>query len=132
MGKDALVTQKATLEVSRDLAKYSVKAIDNALAGLNAKFQRLVPFDATVKTYNFELDIASKEYLDVLNKYNETNLKSTFAIKLRQVDYATPDAAEPSKKMLLIVLSGMIAFALCVVVLFVQFFLDDTIKHRGS
>lgn len=132
VGKDALVTQKATLEVSRDLAKYSLRAIDNALAGLNGKFQRLVPFDATVKTYNFELDIASKEYLEVLNKYNETNLKSTFSIKLRQVDAATPDAAEPSKKMLLIILSGIIVFALCVVVMFVRFFLDDTIKYPSQ
>ncbi|AMR32677.1 hypothetical protein A0256_15230 [Mucilaginibacter sp. PAMC 26640] len=132
VGKDALVTQKATLEVTRDLAKYSLRAINDALAGLNAKFQRLVPFDATVKTYNFELDIASKEYLDVLNKYNQTNLQSTFSIKLRQVDYATPDAAEPSKKMLLIILSGVITFAFCVVILFVRFFLDDTIKHPGQ
>jgi succinoglycan biosynthesis transport protein ExoP len=58
----------------------------------------LVPFDATVKTYNFDIDIASKEYLDVLNKYNQTNLQSTFSIKLRQIENATPDAAEPSKK----------------------------------
>jgi succinoglycan biosynthesis transport protein ExoP len=128
VAKDALVAQKLTLEVSRDLAKYSIRAIDGALGQLNAKFNRLVPFDATVKTYNFELDIASKEYLEVLNKYNETNLKSTFSIKLRQVDQATPDAAEPSKKMLLIILSGIIAFAFCVVILFVRFFLDDTIK----
>jgi len=130
--KDELVTQKLTLEVTRDLAKYSIKAIDNALATLNNKFQRLVPFDATVKTYNFELDIASKEYLEVLNKYNQTNLQSTFSIKLRQVDQATPDAAEPSKKMLLIILSGIIAFGACVVILFVRFFLDDTIKQPAE
>jgi succinoglycan biosynthesis transport protein ExoP len=130
--KDALVTQKLTLEVSRDLAKYSIVAINSALNQLNAKFNRLVPFDATVKTYNFELEIASKEYLEVLNKYNETNLKSTFSIKLRQVDYATPDAAEPSKKMLLIILSGFAAFAFCVITLFVIYFFDDTIKQPAE
>jgi succinoglycan biosynthesis transport protein ExoP len=131
-GKDALVTQKLTLEVTRDLAKYSIVAINSALNQLNAKFNRLVPFDATVKTYNFELDIASKEYLEVLNKYNETNLKSTFSIKLRQVDYATPDAAEPSKKMLLIILSGICMPSFCVITLFVIYFFDDTIKQPGE
>ncbi|MEO7212484.1 Wzz/FepE/Etk N-terminal domain-containing protein [Mucilaginibacter sp.] len=131
-GKDALVTQKLTLEVSRDLAKYSIVAINTALNQLNAKFNRLVPFDATVKTYNFELEIASKEYLEVLNKYNETNLKSTFSIKLRQVDYATPDAAEPSKKMLLIILSGFAALAFCIIALFVLYFFDDTIKQPAE
>jgi succinoglycan biosynthesis transport protein ExoP len=132
VGKDALVTQKLTLEVSRDIAQYSLRAIDRTLAELNAKFNRLVPFDATVKTYNFELDIASKEYLEVLTRYNETNLKSTLAIKLRQVDYATPDAAEPSKKMLLIILAGMGSFAVCVVFLFVIYFFDDTIKQPAE
>ncbi|OOQ60765.1 exopolysaccharide transport family protein [Mucilaginibacter pedocola] len=127
-GKDALVAQKITLEVARDLAKYGLNAIDRALGELNAKFNRLVPFDATVKTYSFELDIASKEYLEVLNKYNETNLKSTFSIKLRQVDLATPDAAEPSKKMLLIILAGMGALVICVVILFAIYFFDETIK----
>lgn len=131
-GKDALVAQKISLEVTRDLAKYSILAIDKSLDDLNARFNRLVPFDATVKTYNFELDIASKEYLEVLTKYNETNLKSTFSIKLRQVDYATPDAAEPSKKMLLIIISGVGMFVVCVVFLFVMYFLDETIKQPGE
>lgn len=127
--KDALVAQKLSLEVARDLAKYSVGAIDRSLNDLNGKFNRLVPFDATVKTYNFELDIAKQEYLDALTKYNETNLKSTSSIKLRQVDAATPDAAEPSKKMLLIILSGVASMAACVIVLFILFFIDDTIKE---
>jgi succinoglycan biosynthesis transport protein ExoP len=131
-GKDDLVKQKLTLEVTRDLAKYSIRAISNSLDELNTKFNRLVPFDATVKTYNFDIDIASKEYLDVLNKYNQTNLQSTFSIKLRQIENATPDAAEPSKKMLLIILSGIISFAFCVIVLFGIFFFDDNIKEPGD
>jgi succinoglycan biosynthesis transport protein ExoP len=131
-GKDDLVKQKLTLEVTRDLAKYSIRAISNSLDELNTKFNRLVPFDATVKTYNFDIDIASKEYLDVLNKYNQTNLQSTFSIKLRQIENATPDAAEPSKKMLLIILSGIISFAFCVIVLFGIFFFDDAIKEPAD
>ncbi|MES2062026.1 MAG: lipopolysaccharide biosynthesis protein [Bacteroidota bacterium] len=130
--KDDLVKQKLTLEVTRDLAKYSISAITNSLNDLNAKFNRLVPFDANVKTFNYDIDIASKEYLDVLNKYNVTNLQSTFSIKLRLAESATPDAAEPSKKMLLIILSGFITFAFCIIVLFGMFFFDDTIKEPAD
>ncbi|MES2266112.1 MAG: Wzz/FepE/Etk N-terminal domain-containing protein [Bacteroidota bacterium] len=130
--KDDLVKQKLTLEVTRDLAQYSLQSINNAVKELNAKFQRLVPFDANVKTFNFDIDIASKEYLDVLNKYNQTNLQSTFSIRLRLAEPATPDAAEPSKKMLLIILSGIIAFAFCVIILFGIFFMDDTIKEPAD
>ncbi|RFZ94532.1 lipopolysaccharide biosynthesis protein [Mucilaginibacter conchicola] len=130
--KDELVRQKITLEINRDMAQSSIRAISRSLDELNAKFNRLVPFDATVKTYNYDIDIASKEYLDVLNKYNQTNLQSTFSIKLRQVEQAVPDAAEPSKKILLIAVAGIVAFVICVIVLFISWFFDDTIKHPAD
>jgi len=129
VNKDNLVAKKLELEVNRDLARYSVGAIDRELAGLNARFDRLVPFDATVKTFESDISIASQEYLDVLNKYNALNLQSNFSIKLNQVQEATPSIAEPSKKMLLIVLSGAVSLFLCLLVLFVLFYLDDNIKE---
>ena len=132
VAKDDLIHQKLTLEISRDLAKYSVKSIDNELASLNAKFTRLVPFDATVKTYDFDIDIAGKEYLDVLNRYNETNLKSNFSINLRQVEIATPDIAQPSKKILLIALSAVLSVIGCLLVLFILFYLDKSIKEPAE
>ncbi|QEC74507.1 AAA family ATPase [Mucilaginibacter ginsenosidivorax] len=130
--KDDLVKQKLTLEVTRDLAKYSVQSINAALSDLNAKFARLVPFDAKVKTFDFDINIASQEYLDVLNKYNSTNLKSNFSIELIQVEKAEPEAPEPSKKMLLIVISVVVMFFVCVFVLFVLFYLDNTIKEPAE
>jgi len=132
VGKEELVRQKTQLEINRDLAKYSLSSINRALNVLNADYNRLVPFDATVKKYNFEIDIASKEYMDALNRFNETNFRSTNSIKVRLVDKATPDAAEPSKKMLLIILSGVISLAFCVIILFIIFFFDDTIKDPAQ
>ena len=127
IAKDELVRQRMTLEVNADLAKYSVEAINKEVNDLKAQFARLVPFDATVKTYEFDIDIAGKEYLDVLNKYNTTNLQSNFSIKLMQVEPATPNNAEPSKKLLLVALSGAISLILCLLVLFILFFLDDNV-----
>jgi Mrp family chromosome partitioning ATPase len=132
VAKDDLIHQKLTLEISRDLAKYSVKSIDKELASLNGKFSRLVPFDATVKTYDFDIDIAGKEYLDVLNRYNETNLKSNFSINLRQVEVATPDVAQPSKKILLIALSVILSVFACLFVLFVLYYLDRSIQDPSD
>jgi succinoglycan biosynthesis transport protein ExoP len=132
VAKDALVQQKMTLEVQRDLARYSIQSINHALADLQAQYARLVPFDATVKTYAFDIDIASKEYLDVLNKYNATNLQSNFSIKLAQVEIATPDVAQPSKKIVLIALCGLISLILCLLVLFILFYLDDNVKEPAD
>jgi len=129
VAKDDLVKQKMTLEVSRDLAKYSVEAIDRELAGLHARFERLVPFDANVKTYESDITVASQEYLDVLNKYNQAQLESNFSIKLAQVEPATPNTAEPSKKMLLIALSAVVSLIICLLVLFILYYLDDTVKE---
>ncbi|HZY39298.1 MAG TPA: lipopolysaccharide biosynthesis protein [Mucilaginibacter sp.] len=129
VAKDDLVKQKMTLEVSRDLAKYSVESIDRELTGLHEQFKRLVPFDANVKTYESDITIASQEYLDVLNKYNQAQLESNFSIKLAQVQPAAPNTAEPSKKILLIFLSAIVSLVICLLVLFVLYYLDDTVKE---
>lgn len=129
VGKDDLVRQKNQLEVSYDMARYSLESIRDQLNGLNADFKRLVPLDATVKSYNFALENATKEYQDALAKYNLTNLQANTSSKLMQVEVAMPERAQPSKKMLLVILSGIISGFFCVVVLFIMFFLDDTIKN---
>ncbi|WP_259070659.1 exopolysaccharide transport family protein [Mucilaginibacter sp. X4EP1] len=128
VAKDNLVLKKMDLEVSRDLAKYSASSIDKEIKNLKAQFTRLVPFDAIVKTYESDVNIAAQEYLDILNKYNALNLQSNFSIKLAQVEPATPDVAQPSKKIFLIALSGIAVFVLCLVILFVLYYFDDTIK----
>jgi len=129
VGKEDLVKQKNSLEVNYDLARNSINAINDQLNKLHAQFNKLVPLDATVKTYEFAIEIASKEYQDALAKYNLTNLQTNTSTKLMQVEVATPDVAQPSKKMLLVILGGIISFVFCIVVLFIAFFLDDTIKN---
>jgi succinoglycan biosynthesis transport protein ExoP len=129
VAKDDLVRQKMTLEVSRDLAKYSVQSIDNELNDLNAQRARLVPFDAVVKTYEFDINIATQEYLDVLNKYNQTNLQSNYLINLTQTEAATPDSAEPSNKILLIAGCGIGSLLLCLLVLSIHNYFDNKIKE---
>lgn len=132
VGKEELVRQKALLEINRDLARYSISSINSAINELNAKYNRLVPFDATVKKYTFDIDMAMKEYMDALNRYNETDFRLANSVKVRLVDKATPDIAEPSKKMLLIILSGIASLTFCVIILFVIFFFDETIKDPAQ
>ncbi|TWI96349.1 uncharacterized protein involved in exopolysaccharide biosynthesis [Mucilaginibacter frigoritolerans] len=129
VAKDNLVLKKMDLEVSRDLAKYSATSIDKELRDLNAKFKRLVPFDAIVKTYESDINVASQEYLDVLNKFNALSLQSNFSIKLQQVEPATPEVAQPSKKIFLVGLSGIAVLVLCLLVLFILYYFDDTVKE---
>ncbi len=132
VAKDDLVRQKMSLEVQRDLAKYSEDVINRELNALHSSLNRLGPFEAKIHTYESDITIASQEYLDVLNKYNALNLQSNFSIKLMQVEPAVPEVAEPSKKILLIGLSGFIMLAVCMLILFVFYYLDDNIKEPAA
>lgn len=129
LAKESLIQQKLTLEISLDLAKYSIKSLNAELKRLNTKFDKLVPFEAVIQSYESDIDVAGKEYLEILQKFNQTTMESDFSINLRQVELAVPEKAQPSKKMLLVILSGIISFIFCVVVLFVIFFLDNSIKQ---
>ena len=129
--KQDLVTEKLSMEVTLDLAKNSVASLQQELGRLSNKFDRLVPHEAVVQAYENDIDVASREYLEILDKYNQTSLQTNFAVKLRQLDAAMPGSAQPSKKMLLVILSGIVSFVFCLVTLFVLFYLDDSI-HKSK
>lgn len=125
--KQTLVEQKIQLEVQLDLSRYSLNTINRELNNLNGQFDLMVPHEAEVQSLEREVQISSTEYLDALNKFNQSNMESGFSIRLGQVQKAMPGLSQPSKKMLLVILSGVISFIFCMVVLFILFFLDNSI-----
>ncbi|GAB3918965.1 exopolysaccharide transport family protein [Mucilaginibacter boryungensis] len=128
LAKEDLLKQKLALEVARDLAAHSIQAMNRQQENLNNSLKRLVPLSATIGTYEFAIEVATKEYQEVLNRYNQANLQEKTNPKLLMVEYAVPDIAQPSKKMLLVIISGVGSFIICMVAMFVLFYLDDTIK----
>lgn len=126
--KEKLVLEKLNLEVSNDLAKYSISSINNHLNELNSKFKTLVPFEAIVQSLERDIDVASSEYLDVLNKFNDANMQSNYKAKLRLIQQAMPGLPQPSKKMLLVILSGIVSFVFSVAILLLLFLFDKSIS----
>ncbi len=126
--KQDLIQQKLNIDIQLDMARYSIGSIEKQLDYLNAQFDKLVPHEAEVQSMERDVDVTSREYLDVLNRYNQSSMEYGLSIKLRLVQTAMPGLAQPSKKMLLVILSGIISFAFCLFVIFVIFFLDNTIK----
>ncbi|MES2457705.1 MAG: lipopolysaccharide biosynthesis protein [Bacteroidota bacterium] len=125
--KEALVQQKLELEVKMDISRYSLNSLERKLDELNAQFGQLVPREAEVQTYNLNIEIATKEYLDILNRYNQSNLESNISITLKIVQGGVPGLALPSKKMILVILSGIISGFFVLLVLFVLYLLDNSI-----
>jgi len=126
--QQALVTQRLSLQVAYELAKNGIGSIQNELKRLNAELDGIVPHEAVVQQDESNVDVAQKEFLEILNKYNQTSLDSNYIGLLKQVEVAMPGIAEPSKKMLLVILSGIIMFVFCIVVFFFIYFFDTTIK----
>ncbi|MET0391850.1 MAG: hypothetical protein ABW019_01865 [Chitinophagaceae bacterium] len=127
--KQELVNQKLAMEVTLGLAKNSITSIDKELNRLNRKFDGLVPHEAVIGAYENQIDIASREYLELLGKYNQASLSTNFAVELRQIQEAMPGSILPSRKMMLIVLAGVVSFIFCVVVLFALFYFDRSVTE---
>ncbi|WAC13615.1 exopolysaccharide transport family protein [Dyadobacter pollutisoli] len=127
--KQDLVTQKLTMEISLELAKNSVASIQGELDRLNKKFDGLVPNEAKIQEYETSIDIASKEYIESLQRYNEASLEFSFPVYLRLIERAMPGEVQASKKMVLVILSGVISLAFCVFVFFILFYLDKSIRY---
>ncbi len=127
--KTALITQKLTLQVQHDLAKYSINSLQAQVDVLNRQLKTLVPQEAIIVAYTSAITVASTEYIEILKRYNAISLEANFNSRLRLVDVAMPGLPQPSKKMLLVILSGIISFVFCLLVFFVLFLLDTNLKN---
>ncbi len=127
--KQSLIQQKLNLQIQLDLAKYSIGALNKQISQLNTQFNNLVPHEAVVQSLERDIEVASKEYLEVLQRFNQASMEADFSTKLKQVQQATPGFPQASKKLLLVILSGMISMVFCMAVIFLIFFFDKSIRH---
>ena len=126
--KQELILKRINFELELEISVQSVKSIDKELARLDRKFETFTPLDATIQAYERDIQVAADAYLVILNKLNEASFYTNLGTNVEQTQTAQPGPPEPSKKMMLIVLAGLIGFILTVVVIFVLEYLDLTIK----
>lgn len=127
--KENLVNQKLSLETSLEMALNSSSSIQRELDRLNTKFDGLVPNEAKVQEYESNIDIASKEYIEALQRYNEKRMGANFPIRLQVIEQAMPGQKIPSKKKILVLVAGVACFSLCLLVFFVIYFFDRSIRE---
>ena len=127
--KDNLVQEKLKMENQLELARYSSQSLNRQISSLKSRLNSLVPAQAVVNSLERDIDITTKEYLDVQDKYNQANVANIIPVQLRQLHIALPGVKQPSKKILLVALSGVASFALCLVVVLLMFYLDDCVRN---
>ncbi len=130
--KENLISQRINLEVNRDLAQSGIKSLQKELRQLNSRFDSLVPKEAVITTYEGKISIAGQEYADVQKKYNQANMSFNGNSQVKQIEMAMPGTKQPSKKMLLVAVSGIGSLVLCLLVLFILFYLDNSIKYADE
>ncbi len=126
--KESIVAEKLKLQFAMDLARNSISSYESAIGELNLKLDELVPREAVIQAYEQDITVASQEYFDILKRYNQANMELNAATHIKQVEVAIPGAKQPSKKMILVVLSGLVSFVFYLLVLFVLYYLDDSVK----
>lgn len=127
--KTALIQKKLDLQIELDRTVYGLNSLKNQLVILGKKFEQLVPHEAVIQTFERDIQTGSEEYQDLLAQYNRVTMEADFPVKLRQSQIAMPGLPLPSKKMLLVIISGIISGVFCVIILFIMFFLDNRIRQ---
>ncbi|MFL9481438.1 exopolysaccharide transport family protein [Chitinophagaceae bacterium LWZ2-11] len=130
--KQSLVEEKLKMEITLDMARQGYYLLDDEIKRLNKKMEGLVPHEAMIQGYENSIDIAEREYLEILQKFNQTSMESNLTVQLKQVEMAIPGVLQPSKKFLLIIASAIASFVLCVVVFFVLFYFDNSINKSKT
>lgn len=126
--KGDLVNHKLELEIAMELAQNSIASIEAEVNRLNRKYDGMMPNEASIQQFETSIEIAGKEYIEALQRYNNARLESYSSSTLKLVERAAPGTLQPSKKMLLILLAGIAAFVVCLFVFFLIYFLDNSVR----
>ncbi|UBM60734.1 lipopolysaccharide biosynthesis protein [Marinilongibacter aquaticus] len=126
--KNDLINRKLELEIELELAENSITTIEAEVNRLNRKYEGMVPNEASIQQYETSIDIAGKEYIEALQRYNNAILESYSPITIKQVQKAMPGNLVPSKKNMYILIAGMAAMMLCLIVFLILYLLDNSIR----
>ncbi len=126
--KENLVSQKLKLELELDLARNSMQTYRNAINRLNGKLSSLAPNEAVLQAMDADIAVASKEYLEILARYNQSTLQLSASNPIKVIEMAAPGKKLPSKKLIIVAFSGVLSFIVYLFILFVLFYLDDSVK----
>lgn len=126
--RQSLISQKMQMQTELDLAKNSLASINAELREAKARYNKMVPFDAGILNYERDAEVATKDYLEALNKTSQTSMASTTGLKLNVAQIGLPGPAEPSKELLYVAISGVCTFFVCLLALLIGFLLDHTVN----
>jgi succinoglycan biosynthesis transport protein ExoP len=125
--KQGLIQQKLSLEIAIQQAKSSLSSLDAELRSLRNKYSSMVPYDADIQNFQREADLATKDYMAALDRYNGTRTEQNMGLRLQIDQMGLPGNAEPSKTSLYLAGAGFTGFMLSIGCLFLFFITNQSI-----
>ncbi|WP_431126013.1 GumC family protein [Flagellimonas flava] len=109
-----------------------LKVMENKRLEFEKLYQKFSPLGATMKRLERKIDIAEREYLSLLHslglaKLRQQNVELKSNIKLTEVPFF-PINPKPSKRMLLVIVAGMVGFILVAATILILEFLDGNLN----
>lgn len=131
--RDDLLLEKEELEIELQVARTDLSSVNAMLATMRSSASGATSKETTMETLQLQVNKASEEYLDALNRYNTERSKTQISSPL-QVILAGEAPGEPefSKRMLILVFSFITSFVLCLGVIVIAEYVDPRIKNRDQ
>jgi len=130
--KNLLIQKKLDLQIELDRTVYGLNSLKKKLNVMSDKFEMLVPHEAVIQSFERDIQTGSEEYQDILAQYNKVTMEAEFPVKLRQAQVAMPGIPLPSKKMLYVIVSGILSGVFCLIIISIMFYLDNRIRVPGD
>ncbi|MGV3762434.1 exopolysaccharide transport family protein [Parapedobacter sp.] len=128
----SLEAELLQLETALSLAQNGITSIERELASARRRHQAMVPMDAGLQNLQREADIATQEYMEILNRTNQAGFVSNVGLRLSIVETGLPGIKMPSKRLLYVGLSGVATSMLCLSAFALLFLLDRKVVTRAQ
>jgi succinoglycan biosynthesis transport protein ExoP len=116
-------------EIENEVERSNLALVESKIRNLQYNVTGYASKEARLSAIQKEVDLASQEYLQAVNKYNDAKSKLTGSNTVRQVLRAVPAATpETSKRLLIIGLAAFTSLALCMFTIVALELLDGAVR----
>ncbi len=130
LDKSTLLQRKSDLEVNIDAEKIHIASLQGKINQLQGNVNTQATKSANAQSLSKDADLSDKEYLDLLEKYNDAVDQSNALVNnFHQILVGQPAIEpEPSKRFLIVGMAGMAAFVCTILIIVFVTYLDSSIK----
>lgn len=128
--QDELKARKINTKIELDVAKSELYAIQRGIDTLQKEVGSFASNETSLSALESTIDVLKTEYLDLLNRYNQSKNATMDISRLHTVQKGQPAInAQPNKASILGIIAGIVSGAFGIVLLFLVEYFDNSIRN---